>query len=92
MKFKFWQIRYLSTSNLSTFLVWCTGNFKESEEWKKWNMGGKSGRNGNRASPGTKCASECKFESGRWGKSWCWTDPQETQWGAECVKCSGQHL
>ena len=52
-------------------------------------MGGKSGRNGNRASPGTKCASECKFESGRWGKSWCWTDQRETQWGAECVECSG---
>ena len=59
----------------------CTGNFQETDTY---NLIGNL-----RPHPGTKCASECKIESGRWGKSWCWTDIQETQWGAECVECSG---
>ena len=52
----------------------CTGNFVES---------GNSGL----VPPGTKCVGPCIITTGRWGKSMCWTNDEETQWGAECVAC-----
>ena len=52
----------------------CTGTFYES----------------GRPSAGTKCVAPCVSESGRWGSTWCYTKEDKSQWGAECVKCSGK--
>ena len=64
------------------FLENCTGSFQEE------------GIHGMlRPSQNTKCLSECIYETGRWGSSWCYTngtaDEENRQWGAECVSCSG---
>ena len=42
-----------------------------------------------RPPPGTRCVNGCKQESGRWGASFCYTEEDESQWGAECVPCAG---
>ena len=38
---------------------------------------------------GTQCVEPCVMESGRWGSSWCFTAKDKSQWGAECLECSG---
>ena len=52
----------------------CTGSFYES----------------GRPSAGTKCVAPCVNESGRWGSNWCYTKDDKSQWGAECVTCTGK--
>ena len=57
-------------------------NFQESDV--------NSAANGLQRPPaGTQCVGSCKIESGRWGSSYCYTDSNENQWGAECIPCSG---
>ena len=61
----------------------CTGDFQDSDL--------KDAGNGlSRPPAGTKCASICIKDSGRWGSSYCYTDNKEVQWGAECVECASQ--
>ena len=41
---------------------------------------------------GTECVGGCLIEEGRWGQSWCWTEPDTVdeatrQWGANCLPC-----
>ena len=59
----------------------CTGSYSETE------------RDEERPLAGTKCVGPCFLtsdgESVRWGSSYCYTKKDETQWGAECVLCSG---
>ena len=62
----------------------CTGDFLESNI-------NNSGNKKQRPEAGTKCAAPCVIESGRWGSSWCYTAEDESQWGAECVPCSGKN-
>ena len=42
---------------------------------------------------GTKCANQCFLSSDgvsdSWGTSYCYTSDDESQWGAECILCSG---
>ena len=60
----------------------CTGQFVETDLSKP--------KNGlQRPQPGTQCLSSCQEESGRWGSSWCYTDVDNIQWGAQCIPCSG---
>lgn len=55
----------------------CTGTYKEDD-----------GENGTlRAAPGTICKSDCVIEDGYWGSSFCYTEADHSQWGAECVIC-----
>ena len=56
------------------FLEVCTGNFQESDGTE-------------RAPPGTKCKSDCIISTGRWGYSYCYTEDDHSQWGAECTQC-----
>ena len=49
----------------------CTGSFSES----------------GRPLEGTKCAHPCVMDSGKWGSSYCYTEEDKSQWGAECVLC-----
>ena len=60
----------------------CTGNYREADP-------ANSGNGKQRPSEGTRCVSACKMESGRWGSSYCYTNEDNTQWGAECIPCSG---
>ena len=40
---------------------------------------------------GTGCAYPCVYdEYGGWGSSWCYTKLDESEWGAECIPCSGK--
>lgn len=48
---------------------YCTGSYQED----------------GRPSEGTKCTSQCYYENGYWGSSWCRVDGGN--WGAECVRC-----
>ena len=57
----------------------CTGKYREVHP----------GNGKQRPSEGTRCVSTCKTESGRWGTNYCYTNEDETQWGAECIPCSG---
>ena len=55
----------------------CSGTYKEDD-----------GNNGTlRAAPWTKCKSDCVIQDGRWGSSFCYTEADQSQWGAECVPC-----
>ena len=56
------------------YLEKCTGSFQEE---------------GKRPAPNTKCVGPCIQDAGRWGKSYCYTNKDESQWGAECVNCQG---
>ena len=44
----------------------------------------------NRPLTGTGCAHPCVYEKGRWGSSWCYTKSDRSEWGAECIPCSGK--
>ena len=39
---------------------------------------------------GTGCVYACVNETGRWGSSWCYTKYDKSEWGAECIHCSGK--
>ena len=52
----------------------CTGDFKEADGTV-------------RADPGSKCKFDCVFDTGRWGSSFCYTEEDKSQWGAECNLC-----
>ena len=60
----------------------CTGFYAERDV-------GNSANGKQRPPNGTKCAEPCVKESGRWGSSWCITSKDRSQWGAECIPCSG---
>jgi hypothetical protein len=63
----------------------CTGNFLESNI--------NDANNGKQRPPAwTKCVEECVIETGRWGSSWCYTSNDKSQWGAECISCSGKEF
>ena len=62
----------------------CTGNFQETDQDLK--------RYTARPQEGTRCVSPCISEEGRWGTSWCNTVKDGSQWGAECVSCSGKMI
>eukprot|EP00660_Eupelagonema_oceanica_P001436 gene1437-biopygen9884 len=54
--------------------AFCTGTFEEAD----------------RPIAGTACNGGCIKEPGRWGDTFCWTDPPGTphrNWGAPCVPC-----
>ena len=34
---------------------------------------------------GTGCVYPCVYEMGRWGSSWCYTNLDKSEWGAECI-------
>ena len=77
------QCNNIRLNNDRTFISdMCTGNFVESDV-------SDSGDGKQRPTAGTKCVKPCVVESGRWGSSWCYTEEDESQWGAECVLCSG---
>ena len=60
----------------------CTGNYVDPDAS---NVG-----NGLPRPPsGTKCVGGCINESGRWGASYCFTEVDESNWGAECISCPG---
>ena len=63
----------------------CTGNFLEKNISDATLANDKQ-----RPLAGTKCVVNCVMESGRWGSSWCYTSKDKSQWGAECVPCSGK--
>ena len=54
------------------YLDMCTGSFQE---------------NGERPVPNTKCIGSCIQDAGRWGKNYCYTNEEKSQWGAECISC-----
>ena len=60
---------------LHHFVAKCTGVYQEE---------------GKRPQPGTKCFGPCIYDAGRWGKSYCYTNKEKSQWGAECTKCQGK--
>ena len=64
------------------FSEMCTGNFLESDI-------NTAGNGKQRPAAGTKCVKPCRWEAGRWGSSWCYTELDESQWGAECLPCTG---
>ena len=65
--------------NFILYLEMCTGDFVDS----KMQIMADNGKA--RPPKGTKCESSCKFESGRWGSSFC--EVAGNNWGAECVPC-----
>ena len=72
---------FINIELLSTGM--CTGDFQESDS-------SNAGNGLQRPPTGTKCTSNCFYDSGRWGSSWCYTDNDNEQWGAECVECGSQ--
>ena len=67
----------------------CTGDFQEKDA-------NDAGNKMLRPPKGTRCADPCVEEEGRWGTSWCYTEPggseaRMSQWGANCVVCTGSH-
>merc|ERR1711953_1015592 len=50
--------------------TFCTGDYQDSSNA--------------RPPRGTPCVSECRDFGGHWGKKWCYTKKDLTQWGAEC--------
>ena len=62
-------------SNIHIHLGMCTGNFQEE---------------GKRPPAGTPCVGTCVMETGIWGSSYCYTDSDKNQWGAECVSCQSR--
>ena len=71
---------YLSISNLAEEM--CTGNFVDPDV-------SNSGNGKVRPASGTKCVGGCIKKSGRWGASFCYTEVDKSNWGAECVSCPG---
>ena len=61
----------------------CTGDFLESDP-------NNAGNKKQRPAAGTRCVAPCVIETGRWGSSWCNTEKDGSQWGAECVPCLGK--
>ena len=59
----------------------CTGNFFEHATTV--------GNHEPRPPSGTRCASHCIDEHGRWGGSYCYTE--DGNWGAECVPCPSKY-
>ena len=60
----------------------CTGSFLESDI--------EDAANGKQRPPeGTKCNGACVIQSDRWGSSFCYTEEDKSQWGAECIPCPG---
>ena len=55
------------------YLEKCTGSFQED----------------GRPASNTKCFYPCIQDAGRWGNSYCYTNKNQSQWGAECVNCQG---
>ena len=47
------------------------------------------GKNSSLPLPGTGCVYACINETGMWGSSWCYTKYDKSEWGAECIHCSG---
>ena len=39
---------------------------------------------------GSGCVYPCVYETGSWGSSWCYTTADRSEWGAECIPCSGK--
>jgi hypothetical protein len=65
-----------------TDLEHCTGEYFE-DGLIAWNKR-------TRPPPGTPCTGQCVLDPGRWGDTWCWTEPEGTyrqQWGAPCFPC-----
>ena len=72
---------YISISNPAEEK--CTGNFVEADP-------SNSGNGKQRPAPGTRCVGKCiKTRGARWGESFCYTDKDKSNWGAECVRCPG---
>ena len=44
-------------------------------------------KKGTTPEPHTKCVGQCIHDVGDWGKSFCYTNKDQSQWGAECTKC-----
>ena len=61
----------------------CTGSFIEKDINDAVNKK-------QRPPAGTRCVASCVVEEGRWGSSWCYTEEDNSQWGAECDQCSGK--
>lgn len=60
----------------------CTGIFVESDI--------EDAANGKQRPPaGTKCIGACVIQTSRWGSSFCYTEGDKSQWGAECIPCPG---
>eukprot|EP00662_Eupelagonemidae_sp_cell21_P058355 gene58355-biopygen68131 len=71
-------------SNCPTVAPSCTGTFFEAA-----NAAG-NGNDRDRPLAGTTCDGPCIVHAGRWGSTYCWTEPvgsPNRQWGAECVHC-----
>ena len=62
------------------FLEMCTGSYIETAT------------NEEPTPPGTKCVGPCLLTAGKWGSSYCYTTEDQSQWGVECVSCSGKEL
>eukprot|EP00746_Dinoflagellata_sp_MGD_P140420 gnl/MRDRNA2_/MRDRNA2_73673_c0_seq1.p1 gnl/MRDRNA2_/MRDRNA2_73673_c0~~gnl/MRDRNA2_/MRDRNA2_73673_c0_seq1.p1 ORF type:complete len:2528 (+),score=396.81 gnl/MRDRNA2_/MRDRNA2_73673_c0_seq1:280-7584(+) len=65
----------------------CTGDYFE-DGLIAWNKR-------TRPPPGTPCTGQCVLEPGRWGDTWCWTEPDGTyrqQWGAPCLPCENRQI
>ena len=74
---------YIVVTYLKLFSDWCTGNFVESDV-------SNAGNGKQRPAAGTRCVIPCHWEAGRWGSSWCYTSLDKSQWGAECLPCTGK--
>ena len=61
----------------------CTGDFIEKDNNHAVNKK-------HRPPAGTTCALPCVVEQGRWGSTWCYTEEDKSQWGAECGNCLGK--
>ena len=79
-----WLLTVLLSSGARPARGQCTGAFFES--------GAAAGNGRDRPPANTGCNDGCVQENGRWGASWCYTEPAGTdnrQWGAECAACEG---
>ena len=68
------EIDMMKNTSCNKISEFCTGTFREKDGTL-------------RAAPGSKCKAKCVTKEGRWGSSWCYTESDKSQWGAECVKC-----
>ena len=68
------MLRKIHDISIYQYLENCTGSFQED---------------GKRPATNTICFGSCILDSGRWGKSYCYTNQDKSQWGAECVECLG---
>ena len=60
----------------------CSGDYQEDAS--------QAGNNKARPPAGSKCIGACVYQKGRWGKSYCYTEADKGQWGAECTPCRGK--